>query len=82
MGLWSMSTHLSNNSNPSIFSWGAAFNVVAPFNAVAANGNNVPLIKVDLPDPDTPVIQVITPNGMVKSTLFKLLPVAPSNFST
>jgi hypothetical protein len=31
----------------------------------------------DFPEPETPVTQVNTPTGMDKSTLFKLLPVAP-----
>ena len=77
MGLWSISTHLSNSSKPSIRSWGAAFNVVAPLSAVAASGYKVPFISVDLPEPDTPVTHVITPTGIFKSTVFRLLPVAP-----
>ena len=38
-------------------------------------------MSVDLPEPDTPVIQVIKPNGIFKSTFFKLLPVAPNSSS-
>jgi ABC-type uncharacterized transport system YnjBCD ATPase subunit len=33
----------------------------------------VSLIKVDFPEPETPVTQVNTPTGIDKSTLFKLL---------
>ena len=40
-------------------------------------GNNVSLIKVDLPEPDTPVIQVNKPTGIFKLTFFRLLPFAP-----
>ena len=65
-----------------MLSYSAAFKVVAPFNAVEASGNKVRLIKVDLPEPETPVTQVIKPSGMVKSTLFRLLPRAPFNVST
>ena len=42
----------------------------------------VSLIKVDLPEPDTPVTQVKRPMGMVKSTLRRLLPRAPNNSIT
>ena len=38
--------------------------VVAPFSAVAATGNSVSLISVDLPEPDTPVTQVNRPSGI------------------
>ena len=40
--------------------------VVAPFNSVAAIGYRVLLIRVDLPDPDTPVTQVSSPSGDYK----------------
>ena len=40
-------------------------------------GNNVWLIKVDFPDPETPVIQTRFPKGIFKSTFFKLFPVQP-----
>ena len=35
-------------------------------------------MSVDLPEPDTPVIQVMTPIGICRLTFFKLLPLAPS----
>ena len=72
-----MSTTLSRNCKPSIESNFSAVKVVAPFNCVAASGNRVRLIKVDLPEPETPVTQVITPKGIVKSTFCKLCPDAP-----
>ena len=66
---------------PSTLSCASGVCVVAPFNAVAANGNKVPLINVDLPEPDTPVTQVITPKGISSVTFFKLLPLAPIIFN-
>ena len=39
--------------------------------------NNVCNIKVDLPLPETPVIQVKLPVGIFRLTLFRLFPVAP-----
>src|SRR5690606_41387131 len=77
MGLWSISTHLSRCSSPLRALWGAALSVVALLRAVAARGNRVSLIRVDLPEPDTPVMQVNTPMGMSRSTLRRLLPLAP-----
>ena len=40
--------------------------MVALFKVVAANGISVRLIKVDLPEPDTPVMQVMTPIGILR----------------
>ena len=34
-------------------------------------------ISVDFPDPETPVMQVNKPMGIIRSTFFKLLPEAP-----
>ncbi len=42
-------------------------------------GYNVSLIKVDFPLPETPVTQQKVPNGISRSTFFKLFPVAPFN---
>ncbi|MNR52634.1 hypothetical protein D3C85_1725060 [compost metagenome] len=39
------------------------------------------LIRVDLPEPDTPVTQVSRPIGRSRSTLRRLLPRAPLIFS-
>ena len=40
------------------------------------------MISVDLPEPDTPVIQVNKPTGISKFTPFRLFPVAPFNFKS
>ena len=42
-------------------------------------GYNVCLIRVDFPDPETPVTQTNFPIGIEQLIFFKLLPVAPSN---
>ncbi len=49
---------------------------------MAAKGNKVRLIKVDFPEPETPVTQVIMPKGMVKSTFLRLCPLAPESLIT
>ncbi|MNR01445.1 hypothetical protein D3C85_1172500 [compost metagenome] len=54
---------------------------MVPFSAVAASGNRVLLISVDLPEPDTPVMQVNRPRGISRSTLRRLLPRAPLSLS-
>ena len=66
---------MSKYFNPSIDSNGAG-SVCARFNSLAATLYKVSFISVDLPDPDTPVIQVNTPTGISKLTLFRLLPYA------
>lgn len=40
------------------------------------------MVKVDLPPPDTPVMQVKVPAGISAVTFFRLLPVAPMTRST
>ncbi|MNZ82476.1 hypothetical protein D3C78_1011740 [compost metagenome] len=60
---------------------GAASRLLAPFRAVAASGNRVLLISVDLPEPDTPVTQVSRPIGTSRSTFCRLLPRAPLSLS-
>src|ERR1700678_431868 len=42
------------------------------FNCVATARNSVSLIRVDLPEPDTPVTQVINPKGNYGVTFFRL----------
>ncbi|MNZ68457.1 hypothetical protein D3C78_867260 [compost metagenome] len=81
IGLWSMSTTLSRCCRPSSDSWAEASSEVTPFSAVAASGNRVLLISVDLPEPDTPVMQVNRPRGISRSTLRRLLPRAPLSLS-
>ncbi|MCY1246556.1 hypothetical protein D9M72_597970 [compost metagenome] len=39
------------------------------------------MIRVDLPEPDTPVMQVSRPDGMSRSTPLRLLPLAPRRCS-
>ena len=39
------------------------------------------MVKVDLPPPETPVMQVKTPTGISPVTSFRLLPLAPITFS-
>ena len=50
---------------------------LAPLNRRAATGNRVSLMSVDLPEPETPVMQQRLPTGMAASTALRLLPVAP-----
>jgi hypothetical protein len=40
----------------------------------AATGKRVSLIRVDLPEPETPVMQQKVPTGISASTAFRLLP--------
>ena len=40
------------------------------------------MISVDLPPPETPVTQVNSPSGIVAVTFFRLLPRAPTIFSS
>ena len=61
--------------------YGAASAFSARFNAFWAIGNKVSFINVDLPEPETPVIQVNKPTGISKLTFFRLLPDAPNNLS-
>src|SRR5690606_22358956 len=58
-----------------------ALPILAPLRRSAAIGYRVVLIRVDLPEPDTPVIQVNRPKGISSVTLFRLLPVAPTRRS-
>ena len=46
----------------------------APLSSLATIGNSVSLINVDLPDPETPVMQVNNPACRVRSMFFRLLP--------
>ncbi|MCY1310056.1 hypothetical protein D9M70_602120 [compost metagenome] len=55
--------------------------MVAPFSAVAVIGNSVLLISVDLPEPETPVMQVNRPTGSSRLTFCRLLPRAPLSLS-
>jgi len=47
-----------------------------PFNVCATDLKSVLIVKVDLPLPETPVIQVSVPRGISQSTFLRLLPSA------
>ena len=49
--------------------------------AAATAGSRVSLTSEDLPDPDTPVTQVISPSGNLTSRSLRLLALAPSMIS-
>ena len=52
--------------------------VAALLRCRAAWFHSVSLISVDLPEPETPVTQVIRPSGISAVTFLRLLPRAPS----
>jgi hypothetical protein len=81
IGDWSMSMTLSKCSSPSIRSCGAGASEALCSRRAAAL-YSVSTVKVDLPPPDTPVMQVKVPTGISPVTPFRLLPVAPMTFST
>ena len=55
---------LSRFSRPSIFSHLISFDNLDLFKIKELNGKSVWFIKEDLPDPETPVIQVNKPTGI------------------
>ena len=61
---------------------GRGVDSVALFSSRWAMRNRVSLIRVDLPEPETPVTQVITPMGRSRLTLRRLLPLALSISAT
>ncbi len=71
---------LSRCSTPSIFSCSPAL-VRAPISLAASELYKISLINVDLPDPETPVIQTIFPNGIETVIPFRLFAVALMIFS-
>ncbi|MNR00817.1 hypothetical protein D3C85_1166010 [compost metagenome] len=75
IGLWSTLMTLSKCSSPSIWSC-AAGSAVLPYRWRATAWYSVSLISVDLPEPETPVMQVSSPTGISAVTLRRLLPVA------
>src|SRR3546814_11306299 len=75
-----MSTTLSNRSSPLTERYGAGL-CEAPLISLAASAYRVSLIRVDLPEPETPVIAVHSPEEIVRSTSVRLLPDAPSRLS-
>ena len=48
-------------------------------NLLLITGYNVPLMSVDFPEPETPVIRTNCPSGIFILIFFKLLPFAPVN---
>ncbi len=76
-----MSITRSICSSPSMRSQGAASRIV-PFRYAEARPNNVSLMSVDLPEPDTPVTHVNRASGISAVRLRRLLPVAPTMRST
>ena len=75
-----MSIILSRNSNPSIFLYGSGASRDF-INFCDAARNNVSMVNVDFPDPDTPVTHVKVPRGIEALTFCKLLPDAPVSFN-
>ena len=75
IGDWSMLMILSRCSMPSIFSCSPG-DVCANINFAASALYKISLIKVDLPEPDTPVMQIIFPKGIETLMPFKLFAVA------
>src|SRR3569833_1118052 len=67
---------LSNCSRPTISAQGAGSSPV-PLMVSAAWRLSVSFTSVDLPEPDTPVTQVMRPSGMSTLTPLRLLPLAP-----
>ncbi len=67
----------STRSSPRISSCGAGLRLLL-FRRSATALYKVSLTSVDLPEPDTPVTQVISPTGIDASTFLRLLPVAPT----
>ena len=55
---------------------------MAPLSRRATPLKSVSITRVDLPPPETPVMQVKVPSGISAVTFFRLLPRAPTTFST
>ena len=76
MGLWLISIILSIFSSPSIFLNGCV-GWLDLFKLLFIAGYKVWLIKVDFPEPETPVTHINFPKGSFKSTSLRLLPEHP-----
>src|SRR5574344_112671 len=76
IGLWSIFITLSIFSSPvrDLYAPTGSFERIT---ALDAAGQNTSLKSVDLPEPDTPVIQVKTPRGISIEISFKLCSVTP-----
>src|SRR5690625_5681318 len=80
MGLWSISTTLSNRSMPEN-DWCGAGWADALLSSRALSLYRVSLMSVDFPEPETPVTHTNSPAGSSRSTPLRLLPVAPEMVS-
>src|SRR5690606_1428350 len=80
MGLWSTLMILSKCSSP-LFDTNGAGSACAWCSWRATAVASVSLTRVDLPEPDTPVTHTRRPAGMRRSTVLRLLPLAPSSTS-
>ncbi|MNI47121.1 hypothetical protein D3C73_1016210 [compost metagenome] len=69
---------LSICSNPSIFLKGSGI-ALALKKCLFKIGYKVPVIRLDLPEPETPDTTMSFPNGKETDRFFKLCPVAPCN---
>src|SRR5690606_23048155 len=76
IGDWSMSTTLSNRSMFSMSRYGATGRE-APLSSLAAIGYRGSVMSVDLPEPDTPGMQVNSPAASSRSTSLRVWPLAP-----
>ena len=76
IGDWSILIILSIFSIPFIFSHLPGFSF-APFNSLAKYLYKTSFTKVDFPEPETPVTQLNTPNGIFTFKFFKLCSFAP-----
>ena len=74
-----MSMTLSRYSNPLMVSQGAGV-CFAPFKRIEAVLNNVSMVRVDFPPPETPVTQTNLPKGKSTVSDCRLLPVALITF--
>jgi hypothetical protein len=77
MGDWSILMTLSRCSSPSMRSCSPGW-VRAPFSWRASALYRISTIRVDLPEPETPVMHTILPSGMVTSMFFRLFSRAPT----
>ena len=76
IGDWLISITLSKCTIPFIDSKCSGFRKLE-YNSLEIKGYKVWFIRLDLPEPDTPVMLVNFPNGNFTVTFFKLFPVAP-----
>ena len=78
IGLWLISITLSTSSVPSIFSKASVFRELL-LRIFDKAGKSVWLIRVDFPEPETPVTLTIFPRGISKSIFLRLFPEHPKS---